>query len=73
MRRQLLKFLYKLIGYLESPVNARVVELVKWADDTLDVTGERKRNQVLSRLVAEFPNIPKRDHSYAIERVLQGL
>lgn len=61
----------------EPAVMGRVREVVKWAEEALHVvngkiiSGERKRSQVLNKLIVEYPNIPIRDLAFLIERVLQ--
>jgi hypothetical protein len=58
-----------------DPRLVRVRELVVWANELRvrdqEVTGERKRHQVLNRLVEEFPDAKRRDLALMIEQVLQ--
>lgn len=82
MRLWLVRVLLTLLRWLEDadPKLTRTRALVMWADDLTapmaarrgaPVTGERKRAQVLSRLMTEFPDARVRDLAYLIERVLQ--
>ena len=77
MRKFLLRLLMGAVKLLAEPDprQARVREVVTWADSLnvrgQVVSGERKRNQALNRLVVEFPDSRKRDLSFLIEQVLQ--
>lgn len=80
MKSFILKALKALIVYLEGnpapdPKLFRVRELVVWADSIRlkdkELSGERKRHQVINQLISEFPGVPTRDLSYLIEIVLQ--
>lgn len=72
MRNKIIRLLRWLLSFVElpDPRLARVKELVVWAE-TLAVNGERKRNQVLAKLITEFPNARVRDLSLLIEQVIQ--
>jgi len=79
MRGLLVKGLEKLLRFLKSynPEYARAKELILWAEtlrshDKL-VSGERKRNQVLNRLVSEFPDSRHKDLALLVEQVLQEI
>jgi hypothetical protein len=78
MRSLLVRFLKYLLNLLEQPhpILPRVKELTVWAEGLevkgQKVSGERKHRQVFLRLVAEFPDVPKREISFLIEKVLNG-
>lgn len=78
MRKLLVRFL-KYLTYLVEPTDpklSKTKELVAWAEDLRvrgeKVSGERKHRQVYLRLVAEYPEAPKQEISYLIEKVLSG-
>ena len=79
MRQGLLKVLLFMVKFLyrSRPELHRTAQLVKeWEAVKLDragkeVSGERKRNQVLNRLASEFPETPKKSLSLFIELVVQ--
>ena len=77
MRKFLLRLLMAAVKSLSEPDprQARVREVVAWADSLnvrgQAVSGERKRNQALNKLITEFPDSRSRDLAYLIEQVLQ--
>ncbi len=78
MRKLLVRFL-KYLVYLVEPTDPklqRTKELIQWAEGLevrgKRVSGERKHRQVFCRLVAEYPDAPKQQISYLIEKVLSG-
>ena len=50
----------------------RAIELVK-GHDSLEVSGESKRHSVYSKLIKEFPEVPKRDLGLSVEVGVQRL
>jgi hypothetical protein len=80
MKKFLINLLQKALAMLghAEPVDPKydlVKGLVAWAD-TLNppndfVTGERKRAQVLSKLIHEFPDEKPRNLAFLIEKVIQ--
>lgn len=79
MKAYIVRLLRKLLNWLEAPADpvvlARVRELVSWAETLTvrgeKVSGERKRGQVINRLITEFPDIKASELSYLLELVLR--
>lgn len=77
MKEYFLRLLQRFLIWLEAdPRFQRVKELVLEAknlktSDGREVSGIRKRDQVLNQLLLEFPESLRRDLNYFIEQVLQ--
>ena len=77
MRAFLMRFLRRLLAFLEPKnlAEAKARELILWAKTlqvkNQEVSGQRKRRQVLLRLQAEYPTLPVKELSFLIEKILQ--